>query len=223
MAEAPPDYAFLGEILSGYGLMPRGGFHPTDADEVPETPGTLILVGNAGPAMWEAFSQMPFTLPNALDHWSKCAIDAVAQVVGATALYPFGGPPFLPFQRWAQKAEPVHSSPVGMLIHPEYGLWHAYRGALAFDGVIELPAREEHPSPCESCTDRPCLSSCPGGAFDGKAYDVPACARHLRTAEGADCMTEGCRARRQCPVGVEYAYGSNQAAFHMQAFLRAQS
>lgn len=223
MAESPPDYAFLGEILSGYGLMPRGGFHPTELDEVPETPGTLVMVGNAGPAMWEAFSQMPFTLPNALDHWSRCAIDAVAQVVGATALYPFGGPPFLPFQRWAQKAEPVHPSPIGMLIHPEYGLWHAYRGALAFDGTMDLPPRGAGAWPCESCADKPCMSTCPVGAFSGESYDVPACVGHLRTAEGADCMTEGCRARRHCPIGAEYAYGPKQASFHMHAFLRAQS
>ena len=46
---------------------------------------------------------------------------------------PRTGRPWLPFQQWARKAEPVHVSPLGVLIHPDYGLWHSYRGALCFD------------------------------------------------------------------------------------------
>ena len=58
---------------------------------------------------------------------------------GATALFPFGGPPWLPFQRWAMKADCVTASPLGILIHPDFGLWHAYRGALAFAEQLDLP------------------------------------------------------------------------------------
>ena len=42
-----------------------------------------------------------------------------------SALFPFGGPPHFPFQQWARRAEPVHPSPIGLLIHPIYGLWHS--------------------------------------------------------------------------------------------------
>ncbi len=44
---------------------------------MPGDPQALILVGNTGSNMWNAFSQMPLNLLNALDHWPKCAIDAV--------------------------------------------------------------------------------------------------------------------------------------------------
>src|SRR5690606_16718138 len=125
--------------------------------------------------------------------------------------------------RWAQRAEPVFPSPVGMLIHPEHGLWHAYRCAFAFAGELEgVPERRAVSSPCESCAEKPCLSTCPVGAFDGSAYDVPACAGHLRRPEGADCMGLGCRARRACPVGRAATYLPEQAAFHMAAFLEAR-
>jgi hypothetical protein len=223
MTEPIVTYEALTDFFAGYGLIPRGGFHPEAEDEVPGNVATLILVGNAGPDMWDEFTQMPFDLPNALDHWSKCAIDAVASNVGAEALYPFGGPPFLPFQRWAQKAEPVHTSPLGILIHPEYGLWHAYRGALAFTESIELPPRDERPKPCETCVDKPCLSTCPVGAFSEDGYDVPVCAGHLKMDAGSDCVSFGCRARRHCPVGRDYTYAPQQAGFHMRAFLKAQS
>ena len=41
--------------LANHGLIVRGGFHPTPADGVPGDPATLVLVGNVGPAMWQAF------------------------------------------------------------------------------------------------------------------------------------------------------------------------
>ena len=223
MTEQVPTYMALTDTFAGYGLMPRGGFHPQPEDEVPGNVATLILVGNAGSDMWGEFTRMPLDLPNALDHWSQCAIDAVASSAGAEALYPFGGPPFLPFQRWAQKAEPVYSSPLGILIHPEYGLWHAYRGALAFGEFIDLPPQDERPLPCDTCADKPCLSTCPVGAFSDDGYDVPVCAGHLKTDAGSDCVSLGCRARRHCPVGLNYTYSPQQAGFHMRAFLKAQS
>jgi hypothetical protein len=33
-------------------------------------------------------------------------------------------------------------------------------------------------------------------------------------------MGEGCRARRACPVGRDYRYAPDQAAFHMRPFRR---
>ena len=60
------------------------------------------------------------------------------------------------------------------------------------------------------------------GAFTPGAYDVAACAGHLKDAAGADCMGKGCRARRSCPVGADHAYGAEEASFLMRAFLSGQ-
>src|SRR4030095_137820 len=49
--------------------------------------------------------------------------------------------------RWAMRAEAVAPSPLGILIHPDYGLWHAYRGALAFAERLALPPRGARPLP----------------------------------------------------------------------------
>jgi len=59
------------------------------------------------------------------------------------------------------QAEPLHRSPLGLLIHPEWGLWHSYRGALGLRERLDLPPHESVASPCESCRERPCLSACP--------------------------------------------------------------
>ena len=148
-------------------------------------------------------------------------IGELADRLGAVALYPFGGPPHWPFQQWAQRAESVHPAPVGLLVHPTFGLWHSYRGALGFSDAIGLSSAGSRPSPCLACDGRPCLHACPVGAFSDAGYDVSACARHLSAPAGADCMERGCRARRACPVGADHAHGAAQASFAMRAFLRA--
>ena len=183
----------------------------------------LVLVGNVGPAMWGRFAPHAGLEPDPLDAWTRRAVEPVALAFGALAVFPFDAPP-LPFQRWAGRAEGLHASPLGLMIHPDYGLWHAYRAALMLadeiEGVTEPLPR---PSPCESCATRPCLSACPVGAFTPGRYDVDACASHLASAEGEACRRDGCRARDACPVGTGHRYPPAQVRFHMSAFLRART
>lgn len=214
------------KAVESQGLSYRGAFHPEDED-LPEgvTAKTLILVGFLGAGNWRTFSSSPEIEdgnPDPLDRWSRRVIAALANQFDAKALFPFVGPPWWPFQIWAQKAEPVHPSPIGMLIHPDYGLWHAWRGALAFRERIALPAPDRRASPCDSCREKPCLSTCPVNAFTPEGYNVTACAAHIGAPGGAKCMTNSCLARLACPIGVEHRYGRDQAHFHMKAFLRAQ-
>lgn len=227
MAERPLDLAALSKALAEQGLILRGGFHPEPVDTLPPLPDgaaaeTLLLVGNAGPDLWRVFETSPEHLDGTrdpLNRWTERVVGALAEATGATALYPFGGPPYWPFVAWAKRCEPVAESPIGMLIHPDYGLWHAYRAALLLPERLALPPRDASAIPCERCQHRPCLASCPVGAFDMSGYDVGACAGHLDRPEGEDCMTMACRARRACPAGAAFAYEPAQAAFHMTAFL----
>jgi ferredoxin len=211
--------------IAAHGLAFRGAFHPDGADLAPAGTGTILLVGFTGGDQWPVFAASAEAgdgLPDPLDRWSRRVATEIAASVGAEPLFPFGGPPFLPFQRWAQKAEPVHPSPLGILIHPDWGLWHAYRGALAFAERLKLPPPKIRPRPCDSCADKPCLTACPVGAFTNPGYDVPACVAHISTEAGRDCMEIGCRARLACPVGAAHRYRLGQARFHSTAFLAAQ-
>jgi hypothetical protein len=227
------DYRDIEAACAAHGLIARGGFHPSVADGAPAGARTLVLVGNAGPALWRAFCEATPPSERAsgahpLDGWTRRAVGAIAEKLGARAVYPFDGPPYAPFQRWALRAGGVFTSPIGTLIHPVYGLWHAYRGALAFAAKLALPPPPTSASPCESCASKPCLTACPVGAFRIEAgpparYDVPRCVAHVTSAAGTDCLGGGCLARRACPVGRDYAYGSEQARFHMRKFLAAQA
>lgn len=221
----------IGDALRAHGLALRGAFHPDPADAVPPlaegaAAGTIVLAGQAGPETWAAFARERRAEPDPLDAWSARALRSVAERFGAALVLPQDGPPFAPFQRWAQQAEAVHPSPLGILIHPEHGLWHAYRGALVFAARLALPARDPRPAPCASCDTRPCLSACPVAAFAAgpepgavARYDAARCAAHVASPAGAACRDGGCLARRACPIGRARAYPPAQQAFHMAAFL----
>ncbi len=212
--------AALETAANDVGLQLRG-FCPLQAEDRLGA-GTLVLIGNVGPEMWRAFRRSaPQHAPNPLDNWSRETITALADAFQARPLFPFDGPPWWPFQRWARRAEAVYPSPLGALIHSRYGTWHAYRGALVFQDINVSVARPADDSPCLSCADKPCLLTCPVQAITELYYDVGACRGHVRSAVNNDCVGQGCRARRACPVGRDYTYSEDQAAHHMRYFADA--
>lgn len=213
--------------LDRQGLVLRGVLTPTDTDDWPELPhpgpAQLWLIGSVGPAMWAPFSASPEHLdgqPDALDRWSERIARHWAQRLDGHPLFPFGGPPHWPFQRWADRAEALTPSPLGLRLHPEHGLWHAYRFALVLPQSIAAPVPAPAPSAaegaCATCPSR-CVKACPVGAHD-HGFDLQRCVDHLRTPAGRSCLEQGCQARAACPEGAGSVYGAAQAAFHMRAF-----
>ena len=182
-----------------------------------------MLIGNIGGSLWRSFLAWREGQPDMadpLDTWSKAVLRPLAERFGATVYFP-SDPPWQPFQRWAVQAEGLKPSPLGILIHPVYGLWHGYRGAFGFREQLEVPALETAVHPCESCLEKPCLTHCPAGAITLEGFQYQPCRTHLRSSAGeAGCMQAGCLARAACPVGVEYQYPPEQLQFHMAALER---
>lgn len=233
----PAPRSTLERVLAGHGLQLRGGWIPSPQDRLPPLPGgagaaVVWMVGQVGSACWEAFARSPFCAdgrPDPMDRWSRSIGDALAQAHGGVAIYPSDGPPYAPFQQWAQRAEPqLQPSPLLLQIHPRWGLWHAWRFALALPELAPHDAQAPEPvagaqapaasAICATCDGQPCLQACPVDAFGPGGYAVQACAAHLHQPQGADCMRRGCLARRACPVAQELQYIPDHAAFHMQAF-----
>lgn len=194
----------------------------------------VLLIGPIGGSLWDPFSAWQAKQPDSggadpLDQWSTSVIGGLAARAGLCAFFPFAMP-YQPFQQWARRAEGLQASPLGLLIHPVYGLWHSYRGALGFTeadalrfglDLMALPkpaALASQPSPCADCIDKPCLSGCPVNAVDSDRFDVAACRKHLAgLGEGTGCMGGGCEARNACPVGAAYRPSAAQLRFHMEA------
>lgn len=214
-----------------FGLLMRGGLRVDAGDSVPEVgvrpAQSLLLFGNAGSSIWTSFSASPEYSDgqaDPLNRWSERIGSVLAAEWNGLALFPFGGPPYQPFLNWAKKAEMLQSSQLGLLMHPRYGLWHAYRFAVALAYVPEgLEAAVADKYACDDCTAKPCLGGCPVNAFSSNGYDVEACFRYLQTSPQAACHRQGCQARAACPEGEGYRYTTEQAAFHMKKFMDSLS
>ncbi len=231
------DLVILERLLKPYGLHLRGVLELT-RDEIStykfntgrnrkaENFTSLALVGNIGSSLWPVFSQSVEyrdAQPDPLDRWSMRVAQSIAKKIETLAIYPFEGPPYYPFQQWAIRAETLFQSPLGLMIHPEHGLWHAYRFGL----LIPQASPASSPglsleSPCLNCQTQPCLHHCPVDAFSAKGYDVGKCTSYLKQTPEAHCHQQGCQARNACPIGVDYRYEPAHHLFHLRAFLGAR-
>lgn len=202
-------------------LSVLGAFHATDDKDLPEGTRSVVMLGPDEPGFWPAVLSSPEwqdKRPDPIDRWSARVIGEWAGDIGAQALFPFGGPPHKPFFSWATRTGRIHASPVLLLVHDRAGLFVSFRGALALPRRIDLPSNPANP--CESCAGRPCLIACPVGALTPQGYDVPGCKSHIAGTDSAGCMSQGCAARRACPVSQNFGRLPAQSAHHMESFLK---
>ncbi|MFD2058646.1 hypothetical protein ACFSQT_37875 [Mesorhizobium calcicola] len=216
----------IAAALLANGLVLRGGFNFAPGETAPlglsaGPAKAVLLVGQAGAAPWPHFlrwqEKQSRTIADPLDSWSREVIGAAAKAFGARAVSP-SDRPYLPFQQWAMRAEGLKPSPLGILMHPRYGLWHAYRGALLFEVELPLQAAATSPHLCDACVEKPCLKSCPVDAYSAQGFTHQSCLAHVRGANGEPCRSSGCLDRNACPYGMDYRYPPEVQAFHMAAF-----
>lgn len=212
-------YAAALTAAQACGLDIYGGLHGGADDGLPADHQTLLLLGPA-PDFWARVQQEPELcdgLSDPIDRWSTRVIHALAAQLDAMPFLPFGGPPYAPFLSWAMKTKRAWSSPVGMLVHDRAGLMVSYRGALAFRGRLDLPPTGA--KPCDTCAAKPCLSACPVDALSAeKGYSTDACHGYLNSPAGQSCLSQGCIARRACPVSAGANRSAAQSAHHMSYF-----
>jgi len=173
----------------------------------------LILVGHAGPGLWQALNASPFR--QAADPIDRFTIDRVRHFFSAAApgcryeiLYPGSGRP--PLQRLGALAGWHHPSPFWLGINGVWGSWFAYRAAVVADSDFAPTLPLTGASPCEDCRSRPCLAACPANALvDGS---LAACLDY-RLAKASRCQLQ-CPARLACPVGSKERYSDAQIRYH---------
>lgn len=224
------DIAVLQDLLEPHGLIFGGVLDEQEIEELPAGDKEiyarqLILVGNAGSAIWRPFVDSPEyrdSMTDPMDRWSRRIGEDLAQHLGGRAIFPWEGPPYPPFLEWARKAGQSFPSPVSLFVHPEYGLWQAWRFALVLPQPLTgiAQARDDQ-SPCVNCP-QPCLEACPVDAFSSEGYRVDQCVEYLRSDERSACREQGCAARRACPAGKAFSYEPDHARFHMDAFLKSR-
>ena len=185
---------------------------------------SVALIGHVGSAHWDHFEKwwsldQNKELEHPLDEWSKWIIYPIAKKYDGVALFP-SDEPYYPFQNWALDSDNLSSSKINILINQDLGTWHGYRGAIAFDFMLDGQSSTINaPDLCATCIDKPCMSACPVNAFGSANFLYSECQSYLATPLGeATCMEHGCSARNACPYGVEHKYKSPHMKFHMRAF-----
>ncbi len=171
---------------------------------------SVILLGNGGSPMWHALERHGISGTDPVDDFSANVATAYARdhlKTKAILLYP--SMYLISLTELGKRAGWSHVSPIGLGIHPVFGLWFAYRAVLLVEARLEPTVRSEQESPCDSCREKPCRTACPSGAVgDVGSFALETCSR-FRLGEESICARQ-CLARLSCPVGSEYRYAETQ-------------
>ena len=173
----------------------------------------LLLFGHGGTRFWQRLSELEIESSNPVDERS---VHVIAAWLGKFAkgsdhkiLYP--GISTVPLQDLGRLSGWHHDSPLGLGIHPTYGLWFAYRGVVLLDTAFSPTIALTDPSPCRSCEASPCITACPTEALSHDRFDVNKCVAY-RLEDESNCASK-CIARLACPLD-EYRYTEQQMTYH---------
>ena len=109
---------------------------------------------------------------------------------------------------------------LGVVVHPRFGPWIAFRAAILIDQAIDEPGEalalrsvsELHREELHS------RLSHRRGAYPG-GWDIPRCLAYRIESE-PDC-TPRCHARAGCVIGPEHRYPDDELAYHQKRALGA--
>lgn len=174
----------------------------------------LLLCGHGGNRFWQRLTEAKIDGKNPVDDRSVQVITAGLEKYAAGAdykiLYP--GISSLPLQGLGCLSGWHHHSPLGLGIHPTYGLWFAYRSVVLSNTSFDPTTPLTSPSPCLSCEEKTCVTACPAAALSNDRFDVSKCVSY-RLSEQSNC-TSKCIARIACPVAPRHRYADEQLNYH---------
>ncbi|HUY20317.1 MAG TPA: hypothetical protein VMV15_13910 [Candidatus Binataceae bacterium] len=194
---------------------------------------SIVLLGNGGGGLWRALEAHATAHPgwwrrdHPLDDFTREVVERMmlpaleAHGLEAIAAYPFLADPYMfNFIELGRLAGLGGPSILGVLVHPVYGPWIAFRAAILLDADLDSPGAAAGFDPCPSCTVRSCIPACPVGAVTpASGWDVPRCARHRVEVE-TDCAAR-CHARVGCVLGPNHRYPDEELAYHQRRSLPA--
>lgn len=189
---------------------------------------TFLLIGHAGPAFWSACQGSEQARePDPVDQFTQIqVIEALKLFLPETdyrLLYP-AADCRLPLQDLGAIAGWHRPSPLGIGIHPDAGLWFAYRALVLVDEEWkksdELSPADLGVDHCVNCKTQDCISACPPSALGmGQAPDLLRCCQ-FRVESNSVCEKQ-CLARNACPVSPHQRYSQGQIQHHYSASLES--
>ncbi len=193
---------------------------------------SIVVIGNGGADFWHTFKAHAAGNPgwlerdNPLDDFTREVVEKEivmpiqTEGVRCITVYPFGsGGPTLNFMQLAMLAGLAAPSIIGVVVHPVFGPWIAFRAALLLDSEIDHPGDAIGFDPCPTCSSRSCISACPAAAVSfPSGWNIPKCLAH-RVEAHPDCA-DRCHARVACVLGPDQRYPDDELAYHQSRALR---
>lgn len=180
----------------------------------------ILVLGSGGGALWEAFLADLRADPRRLAEEAH-PLDAFVERRVRAADNTLGNAPrrwffasasaelHLDFRVLASMAGLGRRSRLGLLLHPEFGVWLGLRAACFL--TEPLAATGPLPGdPCEGCP-APCVSACPGEAFPGGHWQVDPCAAFHTLSP---LCASSCAARSACVAAPEARYDADEYLYH---------
>ncbi len=194
---------------------------------------SIVIVGNGGGAFWNAYQRHLAANPgwerreHPLDEFTrtmvgeKIAPALIRAAVPHAVIYPFmSSGRTLNFMEAGKSAGLAGPSIIGVMVHPVYGPWIAFRAAILLREEIDEPGEARAFDPCPSCTARTCISACPANAVSYPGgWNIPKCLTHRVEVE-ADCAAR-CHARAACVLGPQHRYPDDELAYHQMRALKS--
>ena len=182
---------------------------------------SAVVIGNGGTALWDHFIEDLKVNPNHLSQHQHPFDDFVKRSIETADPNPpksrrwirCAAEPeaFVDFRPLAESAGLGFSSTMGLLIHPEYGLWTGLRAVLLTTEKLPEMSAVQGESPCQTCTEQPCITACPAGAVQPTGWKVKICAKFH---EDSQVCHGQCHSRLSCPVGAAHRHGPLQHQYH---------
>jgi epoxyqueuosine reductase len=203
-----------------YSTLPKNAQASLADFHFPLTASTrIVLIGHGGKSLWGRL-QINAATPDPIDQYSQAAAIAFAkETLGENEyrlIYPSDEP--IALQQLGTMAGWHTPSPLGLGIHPHWGLWYAYRAALLTNATLPVMVEPTPKRPCDRCLEKPCLSSCPAGALsEARQISMDQCAAY-RLSDTTSCG-DRCLARMSCAVSNEHRYTLEQIQYHYRLSL----
>jgi len=174
----------------------------------------LILIGHGGKALWKSLAGAASKVENPVDSFT---LDVVAKWLNTLhtntcshVIYPHIQS--IDLITLGKLAGWHHESPFKVGINSKWGPWFAYRAVILADSRFAISPPTTAPSPCSTCTDKPCIKNCPAEACNEEGLDIEKCIRYRKTQNSQCAKT--CLARISCPVQSRHRYAEAQMDFH---------
>ena len=174
----------------------------------------LLLIAHGGRNFWQALQTAGITSEHPVDDFTVASIKGFFTTEHPDAAYDviYPGCYIISLQELGKLAGWHHPSPFMVGINATWGSWFAYRAVVLANTDFPVTVPVTSPSPCASCDDKPCISSCPAKALDDGEFHLLKCITYRKQADSACKNT--CIARVRCPVAREHRYSKAQIQYH---------